>query len=226
MAKKVAVLDHHKTAEEALTNWTDKPDNLDLVFDMNRAGAGITWDYFYPNDLRPMIIDYIEDRDLWKFNYKHSKKINAYISTVPNTFEDYDDLSRDALEEMETTGRGILAYHQQICEQIILDARSIVINTKEGLACNCTPQFSSEVGSLLALKLKTYGATYHTLADGSTKFSLRSVGEYDVSTIAKLFGGGGHKNAAGFTVYSPSFSSDARITLWQVDSTCLEPKLL
>lgn len=28
--------------------------------------------------------------------------------------------------------------------------------------------------------------------------SLRSVGDFDVSTIAKQYGGGGHKNAAGF----------------------------
>lgn len=30
--------------------------------------------------------------------------------------------------------------------------------------------------------------------------SLRSNGDYDVSAIAKAFGGGGHKNAAGFEV--------------------------
>jgi nanoRNase/pAp phosphatase (c-di-AMP/oligoRNAs hydrolase) len=30
--------------------------------------------------------------------------------------------------------------------------------------------------------------------------SLRSNGGYDVSVIAKAFGGGGHKNAAGFEV--------------------------
>jgi nanoRNase/pAp phosphatase (c-di-AMP/oligoRNAs hydrolase) len=29
---------------------------------------------------------------------------------------------------------------------------------------------------------------------------LRSNGDYDVSAIAKAFGGGGHKNAAGFEV--------------------------
>ena len=32
------------------------------------------------------------------------------------------------------------------------------------------------------------------------KWSLRSIGEFDVSLLATQFGGGGHKNAAGFTV--------------------------
>ncbi len=34
-------------------------------------------------------------------------------------------------------------------------------------------------------------------------WSLRSRGDFDVSEIAKKFGGGGHKNAAGFTVPRP-----------------------
>ena len=37
------------------------------------------------------------------------------------------------------------------------------------------------------------------LEDGKFKFSLRSKGDLDVSAIAMIFGGGGHKNAAGFT---------------------------
>ncbi len=34
--------------------------------------------------------------------------------------------------------------------------------------------------------------------EGSVKVSMRSKGDYDVSKIASIFGGGGHKNAAGF----------------------------
>ena len=35
-------------------------------------------------------------------------------------------------------------------------------------------------------------------ADGMYQYGLRSIGDFDVSTVAKLFGGGGHKNASGF----------------------------
>ena len=34
--------------------------------------------------------------------------------------------------------------------------------------------------------------------DGKIQFSLRSNGDIDVSAIAKIYNGGGHKNAAGF----------------------------
>jgi phosphoesterase RecJ-like protein len=39
--------------------------------------------------------------------------------------------------------------------------------------------------------------------DGQVKVSLRGKGEVDVSAIAATFGGGGHRNAAGFTMPGP-----------------------
>lgn len=39
--------------------------------------------------------------------------------------------------------------------------------------------------------------------DGTYKGSLRVNGDYDVSAIASIFGGGGHVKAAGFTIDGP-----------------------
>jgi uncharacterized protein len=58
------VLDHHQTAEAALKNFAHP--KARVVFDMNRSGAGITWDHFFPGQPRPWLIDYVEDRDLWR----------------------------------------------------------------------------------------------------------------------------------------------------------------
>jgi phosphoesterase RecJ-like protein len=40
-------------------------------------------------------------------------------------------------------------------------------------------------------------------ADGHLRVSLRSLGHVDVSAVAALFGGGGHRFAAGFTTTDP-----------------------
>lgn len=42
--------------------------NLAAIFDMNRSGAGITWDFLFSNYLgeRPKIINLVESRDLWR----------------------------------------------------------------------------------------------------------------------------------------------------------------
>ncbi len=50
--------------------------------------------------------------------------------------------------------------------------------------------------SLATVKLALF---LRELEDGDFKFSLRSKGELDVSKIALKYGGGGHRNAAGFT---------------------------
>lgn len=70
-----------------------------------------------------------------------------------------------------------------------------------GLAANCPPHLTSDVGHELANQSGTFGLCWTLSQEGLTaKCSLRSNGEYDVSAIAKVFGGGGHRNAAGFEV--------------------------
>lgn len=82
----VVILDHHKSNEENLKLLKHK--NLTVVFDSNRSGCQITWDYFtnatkpwyidYTADsiTRPWFIDYIADRDLWAWKLPDSKYIN------------------------------------------------------------------------------------------------------------------------------------------------------
>ena len=221
VAERVIVLDHHKTAQKALSNWEDIPNNIEIVFDMERSGAGITWDYFSVRSermpYRPTLIDYVEDRDLWRFALARSKEINGRIGFTPKVFAHYtetaDDLTWD-IDRVAREGELLAAQHQKFCEEIVLNCREININGHIGLACNCTPQFASEVGNLLAIQSGTYGATYCSDRTGSVKYSLRSIGEYDVSTIAKQFGGGGHKNAAGFSLDPNETDRSNCIKIW------------
>ena len=69
-----------------------------------------------------------------------------------------------------------------------------------GLAANCPPHLSSDVGHELATQSGTFGLLWCIDKNGKCKCSLRSNPGYDVSIIAKAFGGGGHATAAGFEV--------------------------
>ncbi len=83
-AASIVVLDHHKTAKFDLSAFVpvdsghitannigdrikqlrdNKMPPIVAVFDMDRSGAGITWD-FAMEDERPALINYVEDRDL------------------------------------------------------------------------------------------------------------------------------------------------------------------
>jgi nanoRNase/pAp phosphatase (c-di-AMP/oligoRNAs hydrolase) len=61
--------------------------------------------------------------------------------------------------------------------------------------------FASELGNQLCLDYPEaeFSICYADHGD-KRKFSLRSVGDFDVSAVAGIFGGGGHRNASGMAV--------------------------
>jgi len=67
-----------------------------------------------------------------------------------------------------------------------------------GIAVNANALFSSELGHRLAELSGSFGLTWQLAADGEIRASLRSSGQLDVAAIAARYGGGGHRNAAGF----------------------------
>lgn len=65
---------------------------------------------------------------------------------------------------------------------------------------NTTYAVSELVGTLA--ESAHFAVGWFQRQDGRFVYSLRSRGDFDVSDVAKAFGGGGHRNAAGFTVDS------------------------
>jgi uncharacterized protein len=195
-ARSLVCLDHHVTAQSDL-------DGLDFaLFDMNRSGAGITWDVLHGRNSRPPLIEYVEDRDLWRFALVDSKEINAWIGCVDFDFGAWDDLA-DSLRviprEVATRGAAVLrktdCYVRDMCKQ----ARRIEFAGHADIpVVNCPYINCSELVGELAKTAPFAVGWFHNGA-GMYQYSLRSRGEYDVSELAKRFGGGGHVGAAGFS---------------------------
>lgn len=55
----IKIIDHHKSAIEDLTGIQERPHvcPVELLFDLNRSGAGLAWDIYHPGTSRPMFID-------------------------------------------------------------------------------------------------------------------------------------------------------------------------
>ena len=121
-ANEVTVLDHHKTAQADLENWADQPKNPTLVFDMTRSGAGIAWDYFAPDGCaRSDFVNYVEDRDLWKFALSHSRPINAFIQAQEKNFLHYENVEIEVNSNptmVRTVGTALEEEHARICQDI------------------------------------------------------------------------------------------------------------
>ncbi len=191
-AASILVFDHHISAQRDL-------EGLDFcVFDMERSGAGLTWDLLFPNTDRPFLVNYVEDRDIWKWKLSDSKAVCAALSCYKKDFETWDNLLAAGLPPLIAQGKAVLTYEDRIIDIGKALSREVQIAGHRVMASNI-PYLQSEVGEALAQE-RPFSVCWHTKADGRVQFSLRSRDPWgiDVSEVAKSFGGGGHKQAAGF----------------------------
>ena len=199
-ARTLVVLDHHQSAEQALRGLTLP--NAEIRFDMTRSGAGLAWRWFYAGgELPPLLVDYVEDRDLWRHALSDSRAINAYIANTDRTFEAWDQLAADLEEDADpiaTAGATLLRQQARFVEQgCDMTLRYMQIGGHRVPVANLPAYLASDAGHLLA-EGNPFAAIYFDSAEGR-KFSLRSTDAgLDVAQIAQSYGGGGHRNAAGF----------------------------
>jgi oligoribonuclease NrnB/cAMP/cGMP phosphodiesterase (DHH superfamily) len=213
----VVVLDHHKTAEVELAWWTMPELTLThaditpllaempgpaciAVFDMERSGARLAWDFCFPGEQVPKLIEHIEDRDLWRFRYDTTHYVSAALRTYPHDFDVWDGLVTN-VGRLAIEGSTILRGHRKNIEQFISNRywrdvgghRVPVVNVPYHYASDCADAI------LKAEPAAPFAASYFDRADGKRQWSLRSADDrIDVSDVAKAKGGGGHRNAAGF----------------------------
>ncbi|HEY3115387.1 MAG TPA: DHHA1 domain-containing protein [Chloroflexota bacterium] len=206
-AASLLVLDHHKTAEADLAGLPF------CEFDMQRSGAGITWDHFAQGKPRHWLIDVVEDRDLWRYAYGDTTlEAIAYISTLPMTFEAWDKLAADDMTGVAEKGRAIRSYIENYSEVACRDAVFRPLGGFTVPLINISHQQASDhINHLLSLHPEAaFAGSFFLRADGRWQFSLRSVREFDVSAVAQQFGGGGHRNAAGFNVATLPWEQPAK----------------
>jgi hypothetical protein len=104
---KFVILDHHKTNEALVKEYQSTlsqsiKKNMTVIFNMNLSGCQITWDYLMNGKKRPLFLDYIADRDLWKWELKNSKLINAVIHNHYYSFDGFNKLNKIDIYKDET----------------------------------------------------------------------------------------------------------------------------
>jgi oligoribonuclease NrnB/cAMP/cGMP phosphodiesterase (DHH superfamily) len=223
-AMTICILDHHKTAAADLDGiskpeghaqegaydpwyWRRKWEDGSIwpvraLFDMERSGAQITWDFLFPGQPRPKLIDYIGDRDLWRFNLPNSREVAAWLFSHPYDFALWDELSEMLAHDPVTVmaeGAAIERKHRKDIDELLSQTmRYMVIGGIRVPVANIPYTMASDAAGQLA-EGNAFAACYFDRPDARV-FSLRSRGPdaADVSEIARAYGGGGHKNAAGF----------------------------
>lgn len=197
------IIDHHKTAAQALEDFECHV----KIFDMEHSGAYLTYRYLNPEaapENVPLLYDYLQDRDLWRFELPQSREINAYIRTQPYDFSAWSQMEVTielAFERAVNEGAASLRLVDRTVEMICAQAYLKTIGDYAVPTVNATA-FWSEVGHLLLQQWPQARVvcSYFDKADGMRVYSLRSRPDFDCSELARRFGGGGHKTASGFAL--------------------------
>lgn len=199
-AKLVTIIDHHISAQKDLKGLDLEHDNLEIIFDMEKSGAVLAWEYFHSEDM-PKIFLYIQDRDIWRNEFKETNDVYAALMARPFDFLWWSDLivSKEMEESILEEGRAINRYRNRMIESY---KKRVVIADIAGFmvpVVNCPGVIASDLLGDLA-EGNPFAAGYQDIGT-RRNWSLRSTdaGE-DVAKIAEKLGGGGHRNAAGFTM--------------------------
>lgn len=215
----VYFLDHHVTGINNIKTLDKDSDYCVKIFNfssMEKSGARIAWDFFSSEDTSkkfgnsiPKTVTYVENRDLWKLTDEtvyyltslekdgisidlYKNEINSYIA---NHYLDY----QDRIQHHITHGKVLREYFNSLVKKQMSKVSYASFNSYQNIPIiNCsTFEFVSDLGNLIAQEHPdTFVILYNIDNLKDVKLSFRSI-KFDTTLVAKLFGGGGHKNASG-----------------------------
>lgn len=222
--RRIITLDHHISAMDnsRCSSWRNIVDKskavgvhgkLVVYIDTNRSGVGIAWDYWNDSPM-PTALLAIQDRDLWTWDYKLSEEICLAIDSYKMDFEEWDKII-DSPGDLASRGKILIAYKDSLVNRALSQVSwkkitwfnysetslSTIPNTEVVPVVNCI-QLPSEVGNRLCQEnpKASFSVTWYETSRNRVKISFRSIGETDVSRVARSLGGGGHRNASGATI--------------------------
>jgi oligoribonuclease NrnB/cAMP/cGMP phosphodiesterase (DHH superfamily) len=206
IAAQVVVLDHHVSARDRVEADPAVANAIagrghQLLFDLGHSGAVLAWQYFAGDEPVPDLLRYVEDQDLWSWKLPRSLEVNTAIGSYPLRFEIWDELARRSIDDLAAEGEPLVRANRTEIDRAVSGAGAILIGTRRVEAVNATTN-RSRIGHELA-KRAAFGdrcGCVYRVVGRRVYASLYSIDDFDVATIATELGGGGHRNAAGFSV--------------------------
>ncbi|AVP58104.1 DHH family phosphoesterase [Pulveribacter suum] len=198
-AARLVLLDHHKSAAEQLAGFECRCGVVH--FDMHKSGARLAWEFFYPEQPLPDLARFVEDRDLWTWQFAQTAGFVAALDMEPFDFERWNDIASFTPEQVAAfvaRGQAMDEKFRHLAQDVARAARPLVFNGEAGLAVNAPGAFHSLVGEMVSQKSGTFALMWTVGEDGQIKVGLRSQRGYDCSPLAVSMGGGGHAQACGF----------------------------
>lgn len=192
------VIDHHKSAAEDLVGI--ESEGVHAVFNLDKSGAILAWENWHVSPV-PKLLQHIGDRDLWRFAMPETEAICAALWHKDMDFVLWDQLANDpeSFRRLRYQGKMIIKVRDDNIRQANKGAFTATIDGHRCVVVN-TPIHVSEAAHALLDKFPDceFAVCFRLQDDGQWRWDFRSRKDgFDVSTIAEMFGGGGHPSAAG-----------------------------
>lgn len=217
--------DHHKSALQMMFTEGERSVHPLGRQNVSYAACELAWQYFFPNENMPEIVRLLGRYDC--FGHKGTDEELKVLEfqygarqCITNYEDAYNYLHNCLIQEGQIIENSILLNGKCIYEYLCTDAKQSYKNgfslfLREPLStCIKDPSDFPERKFICINKERfnpiNFGIDYHADGyDGAACFNRRSDGNWtfslyndnglvDCSVIAKTFGGGGHKGAAGF----------------------------
>ena len=208
---KVVWIDHHKSA---VGNKGEVLPYISGLREIGVAAMELTWRYVRGWDRRvPSVLEYLSAYDVWnhdRFDWDKVMAVQARALEIVELDVDkgirfiYEYSTEHKVNELEEEGKKVLETHKSLYKQWC-KTFSFEADFKGYKAiCLNSPVFRSMVfDDVPGIENYDIMMPFCTRSDGVVQFSLYSTKDIDCSQLAMSMGGGGHKNAAGFTISDP-----------------------
>jgi len=235
-ARSVVFIDHHisiKNDVEELHKKYNKKSNITIIYNDDRCGATLTWIYLFGRQEIPLFLKYVEDQDTGKWLYPKTRsfifalKCYYHLSTESKSLNKWFRLlNKENVVKLIKKGRYMKTYNDHIVNinlprhtlERFPSKKIYELNrgtfTKPGqykvaVYCghNCPSVTELGVAAMEKINCDFCIMWVYNLDSKKYVLSMRSK-EVDISEIAKIFGGGGHRLAAACTFLSSQYKID------------------
>ena len=203
-------IDHHKTAlEYEAENLSSK--NIPGLRAIGKGACELTWEYLYPGYECPGLIQILSTYDVWdkgRMNWMYVNEVEMgakhVLGVSPKAIIKFIEEDRDP-EELRAIGRTILGYTEKSGKGKMMSGfwipnfhgyRCMALNTPDFTSLSFISYYNPQIADIcmpfqVVPREGRPGEFY-------VRYSLYTENPgIDVSEIAKLYGGGGHRSASG-----------------------------
>ena len=153
----------------------------------------------------PDLVKYVEDRDIWVWQYPESAGFLAALDMEPFDFARWQaivNFDGTQLAAYIERGRAMDEKFSKLALAMSEVAQPLTFNGVPGLMANVPSAFHSLVGDILCKKSGTFALLWTVDKTGVVKCGLRSRSGFSCIALAESMHGGGHAQACGFKMPS------------------------